>query len=141
MNTARTIVFDNEAVQAMADPAHPKHRRVMAAVQAAAGRNLRRAGSVSLVVPTTVQVEAGWDRRRPRRAALNRLRVTRPRLDGQTADEAAEVVSAVGVTPAHAHLAVTLKSTAPPHAVLTSDASDIRPVADHVGARVTVVTI
>jgi len=141
VNPARTIVFDNEAVQALADPAHPKHRRVMAAVQVAAGRNLRRAGSVALVVPITVQVEAGWDRRQPRSAAINRLRMVRPGLDGPTADEAAEVVTAIGVTPADAHIAVTLKSTATPHSVLTSDESDIRGVADHVGARVVVVTV
>jgi hypothetical protein len=31
MRHARTVVMDNEAVQALADPAHHKHRRVLAA--------------------------------------------------------------------------------------------------------------
>jgi len=141
VNAARTVVLDNEAVQALADPTHAKHRRVMAAVEVVAGRNLRRAGSVSIVVPTTVQVEAGWDRRQPRGAALNRLRLARPVLDGHGADVAAEVVSAIGVTPADAHVAVTLQATGAPHAVLTSDEPDIRRVADHVGVRVAVVAV
>ena len=61
MSRPRTVVLDNEAVQALADPAHRKHRRVLAVVEAVAARHLRRSGSVRLVVPTSVRVEAGWD--------------------------------------------------------------------------------
>lgn len=141
MTQARTVLLDNEAVQALADPDHDKHRRVLAIVQAVASRNLRRAGSVSVVVPTTVQVEAGWDRTAPQSATLNRLRVNRPSLDGPTADEAAAVVSAIGVTAADAHLAVVMKNAATPQAVFTSDAPDVRRAADHLGGAVTIVTV
>ena len=141
MNAARTVILDNEAVQALADPAHHKHRRVLAAVQATASRNLRHAGSISLVVPTTVQVEAGWGRQQPRHAALNRLRISRPGLDGRTADNAAEVVSSTGVTPADAHITVTLKATTAPHAVITSNEPDIRRGANHVGISVVIVRV
>lgn len=141
MKPARTVVLDNEAVQALADPDHAKHRRVLATVEAAASRNLRRAGSVSLVVPAAVQVEAGWDRKQPRTAALNRLRADRPPLTGAGADDAADVVSTLGVSVADAHLAATLASTPGPHAVMTSDEPDVRRGADHVGVPVTVVRI
>jgi predicted nucleic acid-binding protein len=141
VNQARTIVLDNEAVQALADPDHGKHRRVLAAIEAAASRNLRRAGSVSLVVPTAVQVEAGWDRKQPRAAALNRLRAERPALAGDIADNAAEVASTTGVSVADAHLVATLASTPGPHAVITSDEPDVLRGADHVGITVTVVRI
>ena len=141
MKPARTVVLDNEAVQALADPSHHKHRRVLAVVEAVASRNLRRAGLVTLAVPTTVQVEAGWNRRLPAAAALNRLRVDRPPLDGATADSAAGIVSALGVSPADAHLTVTLKASAGPHAVITSDQHDVRRGADHVGVDVTIVTL
>ena len=141
MTPARTVVLDNEAVQALADPAHRKHRRVLAIIEAAASRNLRQAGSVSLVVPTAVQVEAGWNRRGPRTAALNRLRADRPELTRPTADSAADVASTIGVSVADAHLAVSLKATLGPHTVLTSDEQDVRRGADRVGVTVTIVTV
>ena len=141
MTPARTVVLDNEAVQALADPAHRKHRRVLAVIEAAASRNLRRAGSVSLVVPTAVQVEAGWNRRGPRTAALNRLRADRPELTRPTADTAADVAATLGVSVADAHLAVSLKATPGPHTVLTSDEQDVRRGADHFGVTVTVVSV
>ena len=141
MKSARTVVLDNEAVQALAEPDHAKHRRVLAMVEATAGRNLRRAGTVSLVVPAAVQVEAGWDRKQRRTAALNRLRADRPPLAGAVADEAADVVATLGVSVADAHLAATLASTPGPHAVMTSAEPDVRRGADHVGVDVTVVRV
>ncbi len=141
MKPARTVVLDNEAVQALIDPDHDKHRRVLATVEAAARRNLRRAGSVSLVVPAAVQVEAGWDRRQPSTAALNRLRADRPPLAGAVIDDAADVVSALAVSVADAHLAATSATTPGPHAVMTSDEPDVRRGADHVGVPVNVVRV
>ena len=139
--TARTVVLENEAVQALADPDHSKHRRVLAIVEATANRNLRRGGSVSLVVPAAVQVEAGWDRKQRRTAALKRLRADRPPLAGVVADDAADEVAKLGVSVAEAHLAATLASTRGPHAVMTSDEPDVRRGADHVGVSVTIVRV
>ncbi|HVF75099.1 MAG TPA: hypothetical protein VM938_08620 [Acidimicrobiales bacterium] len=141
MKQARTVVLDNEAVQALADPAHRKHRRVLAVVEAVAARNLRRAGSVRLVVPTAVRVEAGWDRRTPRAAAVNRLRIDELPLDSATADRAAAVRTKLGVSVADAHLAAVLDVTAAPHAVITSDADDMGRIADALAVRPRIVAL
>jgi hypothetical protein len=114
---------------------------VVAVVEAVAARNLRRAGSVRLLVPTSVRVEAGWSRQASTGAALNRLRVADDPLDGGTADRAARVRSALGVSVADAHLAATLATAAGPHAVLTSDTDDMGRIAEHVGLRLTVVAV
>ena len=53
----RSIVLDNEAVQALADPHSPKHRAVVAHLAGAAARS-RRGRVVEVVVPTAVRVEA-----------------------------------------------------------------------------------
>ena len=57
---SQVVLLDNEAVQALEDPTHPKHRRVVAQAQVVAQRK-RRAASIEVVVPTAVRVEAGWD--------------------------------------------------------------------------------
>ena len=141
MTRARTVILDNEAVQALADPDHRKHRRVLAAVEAAAQRNLRRAGSVTLVLPAAVQVEAGWVRAAPRSAVINRLRAVRPALGGLSAERAAQLVGKTAVSVADAHIGVTLAATPGPHAVLTSDEDDMNLVAAVAGVTVTVVAV
>ena len=55
------VVLDCEAIQALRDPGHPKHRRVVSHAQVVASRK-RRAVAIQMVVPTAVRVEAGWDR-------------------------------------------------------------------------------
>ena len=136
----RTIVFDNEAVQALVDVRHRKHLRALTAIETVTGRNLRRDGP-RLVVPTTVRVEAGWDRTRPKAAAANQLRIADVALDTESADRAARIRAALGVSVADAHLGAVLETTPGPHAVLTSDADDVRRMSDHVGTAVQVVTI
>ncbi len=141
MSQARTVVLDNEAVQALTDPTHRKHRRVLAVVEAVAARNLRRAGAVRLVVPTSVRVEAGWDRRTPGAAAINRLRVDDHALDAGSADRAACVRSALTVSVADAHLAAVVATTDGPHAVLSSDADDVRSIGEHLGVALRLVAL
>ena len=141
MRQARTVILDNEAVQALVDVTHGKHRRVLAAVEVAAARNFRQAGSVRLIVPTAVRVEAGWDRRARRSAAINRLRVEDSPLDRSAADTAAEVVSELGVSVADAHLGAVLSTTPGPHAVMTSDRGDARRIAAHIGGPVNIVPV
>ena len=68
------VVLDNEAVQALGSVVHPKYQRIMDLVQVVVQRK-RRAVDVALVVPTTVRVEAGWDRTAAAWAMANRLRV------------------------------------------------------------------
>lgn len=141
MTRARTVVLDNEAVQALTDPSHRKHRRVLAVLEAIAPRNLRRAAVTRLVVPTAVRVEAGWDRRAPAAAAINRSRAGDAPLDRPSADRATAVRRALAVSVADAHLAVVLEDASPPVAVLTSDVSDVRRIAAHLEVEVTVVVL
>lgn len=141
MTQARTVVFDNEAVQALSNLAHSKHRRVLAVVEAVAAKNMRKAGSVRLVVPATVRVEAGWDRRVPRAAAINRLRMDDLPLDAAAADRAAAGRAELGISVADAHLAASIGGTAGPHAVVTSDVGDLRRMATALGVDLRIVPL
>lgn len=126
----RAVVLDNEAVQALRDEAHGKHRQVVAHLAAIVQRR-RRGFDVAAVVPTAVRVEAGWDRSQPTAAAMNRFRVTDHVLDGASADVAAAIAGDLtGVSVADAHLGAAVRSL--PHdevVVLTSDPGDVERVA------------
>jgi hypothetical protein len=133
------IVLDNEAVQAIGSTAHPKHKRVLSLVQVVAQRK-RRAAEVALAVPTTVRVEAGWDRTVATWALANRLRVADETLGRAEANVAAQIRATTGVSVADAHLGAVLQgSKAEKVTVLTSDPGDMAAVA---GSRaVTIVRI
>jgi hypothetical protein len=141
MSRANTVILDNEAVQALVDPAHRKHRRLLAAIEVVATRNLRRAGSVRLLVPTAVRVEACWDRQAPGSAVINQLRVGDVALDSVAADVAVRVRVALGVSIADSHVAAVLCAEPGPHAVVTSDAEDIRRIAGMIGVLPTIVSV
>lgn len=125
----RTIVLDNEAVQALTEASHAKHRSVVAHLQGLVDRR-RRGRTVDAVVPTSVRVEAGWDRSRPSAAALNRFRVRDRELDAASANLAARVLSSGVVTSVgDAHVGATvLGLTDDDIVVLTSDPKDIAAV-------------
>lgn len=136
---SRLVVLDNEAVQALRDPAHPKHRRVVSHVGVVAGRK-RRAEAIGTAVPTTVRVEAGWDRTSPAWAFPNQLRITDVALDALAANGAAAIRASTGVSVADAHLGAILRSSPATHiTVITSDPHDMRAVAGN--ASVTIVAI
>lgn len=144
MSGSRTVVLDNEAVQALLDDRHRKHRRLLAHVQAVTTRNRRRAGSVRLVVPTAVRVEAGWDRRAPDAAVINQLHVHDAPLDTRAADHAVRARAALGMTDltvADSHIAAVLAATPGPHTVITSDGGDLRRIAGQLDLRVNVVEV
>jgi hypothetical protein len=123
------VVLDSEAVQALGDPSHPKHKRVVSYIQVVAHRK-RRAEPISAIVPTSVRVEAGWDRTAPRSAFLNRLRITDAPLDTAHANIAAEIRSRTVVSVAGAHLgAVMNEARSGKVMVITSDPDDMRAVA------------
>lgn len=133
------VLFDNEAVQALGDPAHPKHRRVIGHVQVAALRR-RRAVAIQAAVPTSVRVEAGWDRTAAGSAFLNRLRLTDVPLDGTYANRAAGIRRRTGTSVADAHLGAVIQgSTSERITVISSDPEDMRTVAGD--RQITVVTI
>ena len=118
-------MLDNEAVQALTDSTHLKHRTVVAHLAGVVARR-RRGTIVDAVVPTTVRVEAGWDRSTPGAAAINRFRVRDHALDAPAANLAASIQDLCHLGPTDAHIGATVRSV---HAgdviVLTSDPADI----------------
>lgn len=141
MSTTGVVVLDDEAVMALLDVAHPKHRRVLALVEAALSSPGSRRQRRTLVVPTTVRVEAGWNREVPRVAAINRLRALDHPLDRPTADRAASIRSALAVSVADAHLGATLDPAHDRTAIVTSDVDDIERIAAFVGVAPVIVRV
>ena len=133
----RTVVLDNEAVQALASATHPKHRHVLAHLEGVATRR-RRGHAVSTVVPTAVRVEAGWDRTAPGAALLNRFRIIDQPLDGPAANVAATLVSSgVASSVADAHIGAAVRAAPGPEVVvLSSDPRDMAAVCTPTPARI-----
>lgn len=127
---SRLILLDKEAVQALMDHQHRHHRRVLALLDVVAARR-KRALPIEIAVPTAVRVEAGWGRRRPEAALINRLRIRDCELTRAAGDIAAEQVSEHGVAVADAHLGAVLAARRDDAeiTVVTSDADDLRVVA------------
>lgn len=126
---SQLLILDNEAVRALADPAHPQHRQVVSHAQVVASRK-RRAIAIEVVVPTAVRVEAGWDRTSPGRAFPNRLRIADVPLDAGQASAAAKVRERTRVSVADAHIgAVIALALADLISVVSSDPGDMRLVA------------
>jgi len=125
----RTVVLDNEAVQSLASVTHQKHRAVLAHLEGVVSRR-RRGSIVEAVVPTSVRVEAGWDRTQPEAATLNRFRITDQRLDAQTANLAATLIAKrIATSVADAHIGATVQRlNTGDIVVITSDPQDITAV-------------
>jgi predicted nucleic acid-binding protein len=131
------VLLDNEAVHALADPSHRKHHQVVAYAHIAS-RSKTRTMTVSVAVPSTVRVEAGWDRTAPAWAFINRLGITDIPLDARHANAAAAIRNRTGVSVADAHLGAAML-TADQVTVVTSDPDDMRVVAG--GKHVAVVAL
>jgi predicted nucleic acid-binding protein len=125
----RLVILDNEAIRALQDPAHPKHRYVVSQTQVVVSRK-RRAAQIDMVVPTAVRVEAGWDRTSTAWVFPNRLRIADIPLDTASANTAAAIRNQTGVSVADAHLGAVIRSApADQITVVTSDPGDMRRVA------------
>jgi predicted nucleic acid-binding protein len=127
-------ILDSEMVHALATPRSKKHRIALeyAHVDAVGHRS-----DVLLVVPSTVRVEAGWDRTAPRWAGINRLRIVDHHLDGSSTDTAARLRAEHGVSPADAHIGAVAAEAGDDHVVVvTSDVDDIATVTAGTGARI-----
>lgn len=132
----RLVVLDNEAVQALADPTHRKHRQVVSHVQVVVSRK-RRAAAIEVVVPTAVRVEAGWDRTSPTWAFPNHLRISDIYLDAAYASTAAAIRSRTGISVADAHLGAVIQSAPTDQiTIVTSDPGDMRLVAGDINITV-----
>ncbi len=133
------MLLDNEAVQALRNPAHRKHRRMLDEVRVTGERKVR-ARIVRIAVPAAVRVEAGWDRTAPAWAFINRFPIADIPLDTSHADAAAGIARRTGVTVADAHLGAAIQAAdADQVTVLTSDPGDMRKVAE--GRQVNVVAL
>lgn len=120
----RTLVLDNEAVQALSQPSHGKHRARVAHLAGVVTRR-RKGAVVTVVVPTAVRVEAGWDRSDPRTSAVNRFRVLDCPLDTGAANLAAEILGRTGVSVADAHIGAVAQTLTGDVVILTSDPDDM----------------
>lgn len=124
------IILDNEAVQALRDPGHPKHRHVVSQAQVVASRK-RRAATIQMVVATAVRVEAGWDRTSPAWVFPNRLRIADSPLDTASANTAAGIRDRAGVSVADSHIGAVIQSAPDGQiTVVTSDPGDMRRVGE-----------
>jgi hypothetical protein len=134
------VLLDSEAVQALGNPRHPKHRKVVDQTQLVTLRKARQR-EISIAVPVTIRVEAGWDRTAAAWAFANKLRIADVPLDTTQANRAAGVRTRTGVSVADAHIGAAVQTAAESAevAVLTSDPGDIRAVAE--GRRVKVIAI
>lgn len=137
MTPPRTVILDNEAVRALHSTAHPKHARVISHVQVVAQRK-HRAIPLDVVVPTSVRVEAAWDRRAPAAALINHLRITDVPLESVSANVAADLVARLHVSVADAHIGAAVRAVADngPVAIITSDPEDMAAVAHPVRATI-----
>jgi hypothetical protein len=137
--SSHLVLLDNEAVQALADPTHPKHPHVVSHAQVVASRK-RRAMPITIAVPTSIRVEAGWNRNSPAWAFLNRLRIADIPLDAPYANAAASIRHAAQVSVADAHIGAVVQSVSADRiSVITSDPADMRRIAGD--RNITVVTI
>jgi hypothetical protein len=133
------VVLDCEAVQALRDPGHPKHRRVVSQAQVVANRK-RRAVAIQMVVSTAVRVETGWDRTSLAWVFPNRLRIADSPLDTASANTAAGIRDRTGVSVADSHMGTVIQSAPDGQiTVVTSDPGDMRRVAGD--KNITVATI
>jgi hypothetical protein len=139
---AARVVLDNEAVQALSDVAHSKHRRVLAFFEVVNQRSGRRRQPMTILVPVAVRIEARWDRRAPSAASLNRISRARDvALDGSRADRSAELRAATGVSVVDATVAQAAEASTGPAAILTSDTADLRRLATLLDGDVRVVRL
>ena len=133
------VVLDCEAIQALQDPGHPKHLRVVSYAQVVASRK-RRAVAIQMAVPTAVRVEAGWDRTSSAWVFTNRLRITDSPLDTASANTAAGIRDRTGVSVADSHLGAVIQSALHDQiTVVTSDPGDMRMVAGDKNITVTAI--
>jgi hypothetical protein len=135
------VVLDNEAVQALSDVAHPKHRRALVYVEAVAQRRQRRP-RLDVMVPVAVRVEAGWDRTSPSAALVNQISgAVDADLAGDGANRATQVRAALGVSVVDATVAEAAERGPKPVAILTSDADDMNRVAGYLDGEVRVIAL
>ena len=119
-------MLDNEAVQALAQPHHPRHRHLLAVLEAGFLRGGHPSTAAAIVTPTPVRLEAGLAR--AAHANLGRFRVGDVGLTTARTDRCIAVRAAAGGSLVDASVA----QAAEEHAdtgrrvtVFTSDLTDL----------------
>lgn len=135
---AVTVVLDNEAVAALTDPRHPKHRTLLPYLEGIAQRRARKP-SQRVLVPVAVRVEAGWDRTSRKAAVINRVSGARDvSLTGEAANSAQRLRAATGVSVVDATVGEAAEAAPKPVVILTSDVDDMRALAARIPGEVRV---
>lgn len=123
----RTMILDNEAVQALLDPAHRKHRTVLAHLEVRSQRHRGRRMSLHVLVPVAVRVEAGWDRTAAAAADVNRISAALDvDLRRTGADRAVQLRQGASVSVVDATVGQAAEAAPHPAVILTSDVDDMR---------------
>lgn len=123
-----TVIIDTEAAAALLGNAPNKIERVMKYIDASKGRRRRNPNATTILVPTTVRVEAHWDRTKPNAANANRLVSQDHELGTEAANRAARLADAHNVSPADAHIGAIAADRHQDVTVLTSDPGDMEAV-------------
>lgn len=131
--SSAALVLDNEALQALADPRHPKHRIMLEKIAAVKYESLR-GSSVRVVTPTAVRVEALISRQTPGAAAPGRFNVQDIALDSTRTDRCVTLAAAAAATAVDATVAEAAESEARTRrvSVYTSDVADLTRLVAHV---------
>jgi hypothetical protein len=133
---AATVILDSEAVNALSDVGHRKHRALLAYLEGAAQRRARNP-SRRVLVPVAVRIEAGWDRTDPKAAIVNRVSGARDvPLSGEAANRAEQLRAATGVSVVDATVGEAAESAAKPVVILSSDIDDMRKLAQRIHSEV-----
>lgn len=132
--TAHAVLLDNEALQALSDLRHRKHRAALAVLAAIDVRTRARAGTVAVLTTTATRIEAGTPASAADRAALGRLPLLDMELTSGRADRGTELRRATGCSVVDATLAQAAEELAGPRTsvvLLTSDTSDLAALRAH----------
>jgi len=136
------MVLDNEAVQALLDPTHRKHRAVLAHLEVRNQRQRGRRMNIRVLVPVAVRVEAGWDRTAATAADINRISAAVDvDLRRGGADRAVQLRQATEVSVVDATVGHAAESGTHPAVILTSDVDDMSRLAGTLEGDVRVVGI
>lgn len=136
------MILDNEAVQALLDPTHRKHRTVLAHLEVRNQRQRGRRMNTRVLVPIAVRVEAGWDRTAATAADINRISAAVDvDLRRAGADRAVQLRQATGVSVVDATVGQAAESATHPAVILTSDVDDMTRLAGTLEGDVRVVGV
>jgi predicted nucleic acid-binding protein len=126
LKPASIIVLDNEAIQALSNQSHPKHRRLLALIERYR-QHLEQGSRASLIVPTTVRVEAMINRQEPKASFVNRIVNQDHLLNSKYADRAVELRNDFSfLSVADAHIAAIATLSDAEVVIITSDVKDFR---------------